>query len=127
MVAINFKKEFSGEVERGIKCQTIRANDRKGQIRPGVRLQLYTGMRTKSCRKLIETDPICLSVTPIKISHENVTIWDTLFGVYQEIRIDSEKLARADGFQTMRDMFCFFDKQYGLPFSGVLIKWGDVS
>ena len=124
MVAINFKKEFAGEVERGIKCQTIRANDRKGLIRPGASLQLYTGMRTKSCRKLIEADPICLSVTPLKISGLGVHLDDVFIGRDHRALL---KFAKDDGFESWGELLLFFHKNYGLPFNGVLIKWGDVS
>ena len=52
MPALNFKKEFADKVASGEKRQTIRALRKDGKNpRPGQKLYLYTGMRTKYCRK----------------------------------------------------------------------------
>ena len=50
MVAFNFKKAQVEEVESGKKCATIRPTKR---AKPGDTLQLYTGLRTKKARLLI--------------------------------------------------------------------------
>jgi len=63
MPALNFKSRFAPAVELGLanplapgaKRCTIRAT-RKRPICPGDRLSLYTGMRTKACRKLGEAE-----------------------------------------------------------------------
>jgi len=75
MVAYSFKKVFVRQIETGRKRQTIRA-DRKRHARPGEPVQIYTGMRTRHCRKIIE-DPICESVTPIRIvvPEDSVSDW----------------------------------------------------
>ena len=66
MPALNFKKQFADKVERGEKRQTIRALRADGRNpQPGQTLFLYTGMRTKSCRKLGEA--VCSSVEQIDI------------------------------------------------------------
>lgn len=62
MVAYNFQAQFADDVEHGFKTQTIR---RDARCKSGDKLQLYTGQRTKNCRKLC--DAICKRVTPIKI------------------------------------------------------------
>ena len=64
MVAYSFKKRFGPPILAGAKAQTIRA-DRKRHARPGEFVQLFTGMRTRQCRRLGETP--CLSVEPIRI------------------------------------------------------------
>lgn len=51
MPSLNFMERFAGAVERGEKRQTIR-RVRKTPIKVGDTLQLYTGQRTKACRKL---------------------------------------------------------------------------
>ena len=51
MPALNFKKQFAEKVETGEKRQTVRAK-RKRAFVVGDKLYLYTGMRTKYCRKL---------------------------------------------------------------------------
>lgn len=61
MPAINFTV-FQDKILSGEKCQTVRATAR---ARPGDRLHLYTGMRTKACRKLGEA--VCAAVIPVVI------------------------------------------------------------
>lgn len=58
MPAYNFQKQFAPLVESGQKRQTIRAIGKRRHARPGESLQLYTGQRTKACRKLISPDPV---------------------------------------------------------------------
>ena len=53
MPLLGFKKQFAPLVEEGQKRQTIRAKRRDGRNpHAGETLFLYTGLRTKSCRKL---------------------------------------------------------------------------
>jgi len=117
MPAYNFKAQFADDVENGRKRQTIRPK-RKRKTKPGETLFLYTGMRTKKCRKLCEV--VCESVTPIKIySGLRIRVgngWlSSIAGVGD--------LALSDGFKNVNEFYEFFEKQYGLPFEGELIKW----
>lgn len=73
MVAYSFKQRFApqiiaglqtGPLVVGMKRQTIRA-DRKRHARPGEELQLYTGMRTRSCQLLGRTT--CTAVAPVRL------------------------------------------------------------
>lgn len=117
MVAYNFKAEFAADVESGKKRQTIRLQRR---ARVGDALQLYTGMRTKKCRKL--RDAVCTTVQEITIKSR---------GYYLAVRLDGEPLpteqardlARADGFENLSAFADFFAEQYGLPFHGYLTRW----
>lgn len=65
MPLFNFQKQFADAVERGEKRQTIRA---RRKIRPkiGQIAYLYTGARTKACRKLGESKIICVREVCIK-------------------------------------------------------------
>ena len=65
MVAYGFKKFFAPQIEDGTKTHTIRGHRRR-HAHPGEQLQLFTGMRTIHCRKIID-DPICRQVLPIVI------------------------------------------------------------
>jgi hypothetical protein len=65
MVAYSFNRRFVPAIESGMKSQTIRAHRRR-HARPGEQLQLYTGMRTKSCR-LIRSDVVCSRIDEISI------------------------------------------------------------
>ena len=122
MTAINFKARFAPLVESGEKRQTIRP-ERKQPIKVGDKLQLYTGMRTKGCRKL--ADAVCTQVRRVTIAnayfaiqHEEHPICDRLLG-----SIERFAMAVADGFDVYSEMHAFFKSQYGLPFRGVLIQW----
>lgn len=59
MPAYNFRKQFAPLVESGQKRQTIRTIGKRRHARAGEPLQLYTGQRTKACRKLFSPDPEC--------------------------------------------------------------------
>ena len=115
MTAINFKKQFADFVESGVKTQTIR-KIRKRPIRIGDTLQLYTGMRTKKCRKL--RTAVAIDVKTIVID-QNTVIVDGNQIDFDEL----EKLAIADGFHSICEFKGFFNSRYGIPFVGQLIKW----
>ena len=140
MVAYSFKAYFAPQIETRVKTQTVRA-DRRRHARPGEALQLFVGMRTRHCRKLLGIDPTCLFVSPIHIQT------NTLVGGIASIEIDGrvlhrdeiEAFARADGFapehinaldcgmtgKTAREnMGCFWLDNHGAgSFQGVLIGW----
>jgi hypothetical protein len=117
MVAFNFQKRWAPDVESGKKPQTIRKGPARAKV--GDTLQLYTGQRTKSCRKL--ADAICTAVIPVRFNRyyfalDNKPIYDAAL----------DKLAREDGFkdwETAVDFF--FDKFDEEPddFVGYLYKW----
>ena len=64
MPILNYRKEFAPLVESGEKRLTIRAM-RKRPFKSGDRLFHYTGLRTKACRKLLEST--CLFADRIDI------------------------------------------------------------
>jgi len=72
MVAYSFRPQFEEPIITLIKLQTVRAN-RKRHARPGEPVQLYTGMRTRSCRKLLTPDPICRDVRHIEIGLDSLS------------------------------------------------------
>ena len=120
MPLLNYRPQFAPLVESGDKRQTIRAF-RKRLIKPGDRLYHYTGLRTKQCRKLLESD--CATTDRIKIyKNGNVHINATL--LYESVK---ECLAFDDGFRRegheWEDMLAFFERTHGLPFTGQLIRW----
>ena len=91
MVAYNFQARFAPDVAAGRKLQTIRAQGRRTHAKAGDRVQLYTGMRTKACRKLAEGT--CEVSTYCQISEQGVTN-----GNYPPTAL--EEFARADGFDS---------------------------
>lgn len=119
MPALSFKKEFAPKVESGEKKQTIRRKRKDGRDpKKGQTLYLYTGMRTKSCRKLGEE--ICKSALPILIGEFDVFVGGQLLSLEEE-----KVLAEADGFETVTDFRDFFLDDYSWPgrFEGCLICW----
>lgn len=117
MPALNFMKKWAPDVEAGIKRCTIRKKRKDDQDpKPGQTLFLYTGMRTKCCRKLRED--ICLESVPILIDQSG-----TRLNGLSLHPVDEYKLAKADGFKSVREYLDFFLKGAGTQFEGFLIKW----
>jgi hypothetical protein len=121
MPALNFKKRFAPRVESREKRQTIRAKREDGRNpKIGDTLYLYIGQRTKGCRKLgegrvVSVDEITIDETGIVVSGE----WLNLAA--------ETKLIFDDGFDYYYDFYNFFQKEYGLPFWGLLIKWEPIN
>ena len=116
MVALNFSPEFAGPVERREKRQTIRQT-RRAKI--GDRIQLYTGQRTKDCRKLSDIDPVCTYVGYVAIRPGFLTV-----GNVDDHPRDRDVFARADGFKDYADMVAWFQARYGQhSFIGYIHKW----
>lgn len=131
MVAFNFQKRFAPDVEDGTKLQTIRATrkDGKSPCKIGDALQLYTGMRTKSCRKL--NDAVCTAVRAVRIEDrpfgglymDNYKLQPGGGNQYPNPKEFDNDFARADGFEDFMSMYFWFQNTHGLPFEGYLIKW----
>jgi hypothetical protein len=93
---------------------------------PGGPIKLYTGMRTKDCRLLMECK--CLSVINIAMQRTKDgkldVVWEKPFaGSTVMATADSEIMASKDGFASANDMLEWFEKTHGLPFVGWLITW----
>lgn len=133
MVAYSFKAMFAGQIERHEKRQTVRGN-RKRHARPGEPMQLYTAMRTRHCRKLIDPDPICTSLQMIEISlplgHPEIIAAISIDGIPLSEE-ETTAFAIADGFGEGPGCPRFKMGRFWLDnhgpgeFSGVLIKWDD--
>ncbi|KQZ87276.1 hypothetical protein ASD64_07200 [Mesorhizobium sp. Root157] len=143
MVAYSFKAMFSPQIIAGSKLQTVRA-DRKRHARPGEPVQLYQGMRTRHCRKLVDPDPICTATRRIEIA-TTVLIDDMIATILIDgipLRpAEIEAFACADGFgvdavgdwrwkhtgwrgSARWNMGHFWMTNHGAGrFDGVLIEW----
>lgn len=116
MTAFNFKPEFVPMIESGHKRSTIRSTRR---CSPGGIMQLYTGQRTKSCRKIM--DVRCIGVAEIEINDSD--IWRLPNPAEGKVFVNP-RLAHQEGFQNEVDMLAFFRTKYGLPYRGWLHVWG---
>ena len=124
MTAYSFKARFAEPIEQRHKRQTIRA-DRKRHARPGERIQLYVGMRTKHCRKIIP-DPVCVAIHAVKIVYSEKQIYAISVDGIELGYTAMEEFARSDGFDNLHSMCEFWNKEHGgYQFEGVIIKWND--
>lgn len=136
MVALSFKGQFAEPILLGTKCQTVRMQ-RKRPPRVGERLQLYVGMRTKQCRKIMP-DPICTDVRLILITveadHADLIAAISFDGVGILSGDAIERFAVADGFSASdhenggtsarRAMGNFWMRHHGPgEFLGYVIRW----
>jgi hypothetical protein len=130
MVAYSFAPQFIDAIRSGTKCQTIRPIGKRRHARTGEPVQLYTGMRTATCSKIFETDPICTGCH--KIAIEIVQAKPTAQNIAHEITeilidgqaVDESDIAWADGFDDVDEMAQWFGNQYGVgTFVGVMITW----
>ncbi len=135
MVAYSFRPQFAEPVATLAKRQTVRAIGKRRHARPGEPVQLYTGMRTRQCRKLLDVDPVCIDVRPILIvvdrfSRPMLTRME-IDGVSLS-RWDINAFALSDGFDVPGEaksfahvrMAHFWLKHHGEgTFEGVVIRW----
>lgn len=124
MVAYSFKSQFATPIEERRKRQTIRA-DRKRHARPGESLQLFVGMRTKHCRKIIP-DPVCTAVQTCLIMLDKWAILGIQIDGVELFGSQVKAFARDDGFEDVDAMHKFWIDNHGCRnFNGVIIRWAD--
>lgn len=102
------------------KPHTIR-QERKYPIKVGDTLQLYYGLRTKSC-VLIATAP-CVKIQGVNIYPGDKVLLDDAWLTDEEI----EELLWRDGFVGKADFFSFFESIYALPTRNMRLIWWDTS
>ncbi len=110
MVAYDFHARLAAAIEAGDKAITIRIIGQRRHARIGERLQLYTGQRTRACRKLVDPDPVVTGVQPITF-HGGDRVWVDTWLTAAEL----EALARLDGFSSAAGFLAFHEPQEGIP------------
>jgi hypothetical protein len=129
MVAYNFQPMFELPIVALAKLGTIRKAGTRRHARPGEKLQLYTGMRTRSCRLMATAT--CSANDRIRISFEHYVI---VIGQHPNavrlVVIDDahmhlvDNFARADGFGDFAEMKAFWLRAHGPDdFDGRWIQW----
>lgn len=144
MVAYSFNRRFVDAIRVGLngvslsfdrepKRQTIRQVSKRRHARPGETIQLYTGMRTKSCQLIGEARCIGFEGVLLKwsefpsfnlfdIAEREPNQWRRV-GKLRPI-VDLDRFARDDGFPDFEEMRAFWRDTHGLEtFEGVVIKW----
>ena len=122
MVAYSFKARFEMPIREGWKTQTIRA-ERARHARPGEMLQLFVGMRTRHCRKIV-ADVRCTDVMAIVISFDGDGAIGRIITDGVPVR-DLDAFAVQDGFKDADEMADFWRREHtpvGL-WHGVVIEW----
>lgn len=114
MVAFNFKKDFVPKILAGDKCSTIRSQKR---CKVGQSMHLFTGQRTKACQRLLTTK--CIGGGAITIDQHSWAITCS----EGTLRPTGKTLHGQEGFPNLQAMIDFFDKQYGLPYTGYIHVW----
>lgn len=118
MTTLNFSGRFADLVASRKKRQTIRA-DRHNRLKVGTQLQLYTGMRTKSIRKLTEQDPVVIERVYVAVRPDYLTLGGPGYP-----KVDIDEFAVMDGFNCYAEMVGWFQDTYKQPsFIGYCIRW----
>lgn len=116
---------FIDKILSGEKRQTIRrASPKWKNVKVGDKLTLYTGLRTKECRKLGEA--VVKSISRI-VLHERDSIGGiTREGEFPLTYSEIDILARLDGFNSVDDFWDFFNAHYPeKPIEMKVIRWTD--
>lgn len=131
MVAYSFQRRFCDPIVSGSKIQTIRAHGKRRHARVDDALQLYFGMRTAHCRKIIPDRP-CVRVDFVRLDLLNgiVAVRAAKDDDLDDITVmdDAERLGQfavADGFATWDDLVAFWAEFHpGVEyFEGVMVGW----
>jgi hypothetical protein len=115
MTTFNFQPQFVVKIKSGEKQSTIRSTKR---CDVGDTMQLYTGLRTKKCKKLM--DVTCIGVAPILVSAKSV--WK-LGKTEGNVKPSVASLHEQEGFINAQAMVDFFREEYGLPYRGWIHAW----
>ena len=115
MTAFNFQPQFVPKILADKKLSTIRSTKR---CNVGDTMQLYTGLRTKKCKKLM--DVTCIGVAPIMIREPD--IWAIIGKIEGNIH-PAPVLHIQEGFKNAQDFLEFFRHEYGLPYRGWIHAW----
>lgn len=129
MVAYSFNPRFETPIREGWKTQTIRATGRRRHARPGEMIQLYCGLRSPACRKIVP-DVRCTDVMAVEITFarfpDGSPVIDRIVTDGVQVR-DADAFAVRDGFTDADDMAAFWAKAHpecmAGGFRGVLIEW----
>ena len=106
------------------KRQTIRAPRKDGKVaNVGDTLKIYTGLRTKKCRKLGEAT--CLQSSRVMVNRVAIFVFaDDGQSARQYFREEADEFARDDGFKDFAELRAWLDKTHGQgQFRGQLYRW----
>lgn len=126
MNCFSFQPRFVEPILAGTKDQTIRF-PRKVPPKIGGTMHLFTGMRTKACKKIATVT--CTEILTIEISPFLFKGYVHLTAANDDTSILSEDwqleaFAKRDGFFSWDDMCIFWQETHGaLLFQGEVYRW----
>lgn len=126
MAAYSFQRQFIEPIELGTKVQTIRAVGKRRHAKVGGPLQLYFGMRTAHCRKIIP-DPVCSRFDRVRL---NLGLRTVVIGPDGGPLLtsagDLDRFAVLDGFENWPALDDFWGRFHPDDrfFDGVMPGWG---
>jgi hypothetical protein len=111
-------KDYASRTKVKPKTTTIRAM-RKRPFKKGDRLFLFSGLRTKQCKRLGEA--ICKKIEMIGIEEAASGLFIVTVNGEMITEEEINCLARHDGFKTGAEMIKWFCKHHRFPYSGQII------
>lgn len=118
-LVLMFQEQFAVKVKAGTKRHTIRPIRKDGR-RPitGTVLSLrkWEGSPYRSKQIKLRKDTTCVSV-------KEVVVCDAGILVEGGADFEPDEMAKWDGFESFAQMKEWFENAYGLPFTGILIRW----
>lgn len=113
-----FKPQFAPLVLSGVKCQTVRPTPRRmPKVGDRISLREWKGKPYRSKQRLLR-DAEITSVETVEIHHDRFVIAGK-----EPTPVGEWEFAKADGFNTPKDMLEWFAFEHGLPFKGIVIRW----
>ena len=111
-----FEPKLASAIEAGTKWHTIR---KRGTCETGAMISLRRWTERPYRSKQAEIKRVqCKRVRKFEITATEMRINDAA------LNMDAMTcLAYSDGFDSVDEMFGFFQKAYGLPFNGEIIEW----
>ena len=110
-----FKPEFAELVRTGKKLQTIRPRPKRmPKVGDVVSLRRWADKPYRSKHVILGTRRIN-EVAVVDITENGIVV-----NSYAE---PSDDIARADGFGNFFEMLEWFEREHGLPFEGIMIRW----
>lgn len=123
MFVYNFQHQWADLVAQGHKPHTIRGHRADGRVpAPGDHLRMYTDMRRRTCRKILEA--VCTRVEEITIA-PNGWVSFRPYGLWENAHPErARKIAKRDGFQSFDAFLDYFTgKNRDRVFTGHLIHF----
>lgn len=120
-----FQAQFAPLVEAGTKRQTVRPiPDLRPKVGDTIDCREWTGTPYRSPQRRLVSGEIT-AVEDCQISEAGVMIgkFSQSYEIMEQPGGNRERFAQADGFKSFEDLRDWFQREHGLPFEGILIKW----